>query len=105
MKAAKRILSIILCLSMVIGYFTFGISAEETQITDTLVSKELGYENAALFTSATFPQGKITITMDKATGGTAPAYYNSGEALRLYGKNVLTISPAEGGSLVLLFLP
>ena len=29
MKTAKRILSIILCLSMVIGYFTFGISAEE----------------------------------------------------------------------------
>ena len=40
--------------------------------------------------------GNITIQFDKNTGSTAPAYYNTGTAARLYGGNTLTITPASG---------
>ena len=38
----------------------------------------------------------ITIQFDKNDGNTAPAYYNTGTAARLYPKNSLTVTPTSG---------
>ena len=65
-------------------------AAEET------ISFTSGYTNAELLTTVT--QGDVTLTFDKATGGTAPAWYNTGTAARLYGGNTLTIE-ANGNSI------
>ena len=61
----------------------------------TVTFSNLGYTNGQLFSSYVL-DGVITISASKETGGTAPAYYNSGTALRLYGKNKFTITPAGG---------
>ncbi len=58
------------------------------------VSSSLGLANAAVFTSYT--SGNVTFTATKGEGSTDPAYYTSGTALRLYGKNTFTISVASG---------
>lgn len=54
------------------------------------VAGEQGYENAQEITEIEF-NDEITGTLD-AGGGTAPKYYTSGEALRMYAGNTLTIT-------------
>ena len=49
-----------------------------------------GYSNSEKVTTVT--QDGITLTFDKAKGQTAPAYYDTGTAVRVYKNNTLTIS-------------
>ena len=67
--------------------------APEGQKTVTLIATELGLENSEAWPETTLDE--ITISA-ASNGGTAPAYYNTGNALRLYGGNVLTITADEG---------
>lgn len=59
------------------------------------VAAEAGYENAAEFTSVAL-DSVVTITGAKNDGSNAPKYYNTGTALRFYGKTTCTIAVADG---------
>ena len=69
--------------------FLGGISAAEV----TIDFSAQGYENAQLLT--TVEQDGVTYTFDQGTGSTAPAYYNSGYAARVYAGGSLTVSAAK----------
>ena len=60
----------------------------------TWVAADQGYANATVITAFNI-DSNITATLDKANGTTAPAYYNTGSALRIYGKNTMTIKGGE----------
>ncbi|MBQ9640944.1 MAG: hypothetical protein IJV06_05245 [Bacteroidaceae bacterium] len=51
-----------------------------------------GYENAQVVETATAADGSAAATLSKGTGSSAPAYYESNKAVRLYGGNTLTVS-------------
>lgn len=53
-----------------------------------------GYSNATDVT--TVEKTPVTFTFDKGTGSNAPKYYTSGNAVRTYANNTLTISVADG---------
>ena len=53
-----------------------------------------GYENSQAVTEVTLAEG-VTAVFDKADGATAPSYYDTGEAVRLYAGNTLTITSTE----------
>lgn len=56
---------------------------------------EQGYENAQDMPES-IAIGPVTLIMSKGENSTPPRYYTSGEALRLYAKNVMTFeAPAE----------
>lgn len=55
------------------------------------VARDQDYTNAQVIESFTIDEN-IAATVAKGEGSTAPAYYNTGNALRLYGGNTLTIS-------------
>lgn len=62
------------------------------QDTETIDFSSAGYSNAQKISKV---QGKnVTLTFT-ANGGTAPTYYNSGTAIRLYKKNILNISSTK----------
>ena len=62
----------------------------------TYTFSEHGYANAEVIESVEF-NDFITFTAAKLTSNaTAPAYYNTGTAFRLYGNNKFTLTPAEG---------
>lgn len=60
----------------------------------TVTMSEQGWLNNAAVTTVT--SGDITLSFDKGTGKTAPAYYTSGTAVRLYGGGTLTFATAKG---------
>lgn len=63
------------------------------QVTET-IDLSSGYDNAELLTSV---EGtNVSLQFDKNTGSTAPAWYNSGTAARIYGQNSLTITAKDG---------
>ena len=64
-------------------------AAEETI---GLTAEAQGYENGDLVT--TVEGDVVTLTFDKAQSSTAPAYYSTGDAVRLYKGGTLTISAA-----------
>ena len=68
-------------------------TGEEKTVSVTF--SELGYSNGQAFSSYAL-DNVITVSASKANGGSAPAYYNTGTALRLYGQNILTISAKDG---------
>ncbi len=57
---------------------------------DTITFGSLGISNATVVSELTFGDAKISF--DKSTGGTAPTYYTSGSAVRIYKSNKFTIS-------------
>ena len=61
----------------------------------TYVFSEQGYDNSEIITAAVF-NDVISFTAAKNSGSTDPAYYNSGTAFRLYGKNSFTLTAADG---------
>lgn len=65
-------------------------------ITET-INLSSGYENAQLLTNV--DGENVSLLFDKSTGNTAPAWYTTGAAARLYGQNTLTIT-AKGGFLI-----
>ena len=65
------------------------------------VVKDLGYANAqSVDGQAIVLDDCITLTFNKAKSGTAPAYYDSGEAIRMYQNGAtLLVKAAEGKSI------
>ena len=58
-----------------------------------IVASEQGYGNGEVVTSLNF--GAVTATF-ASNGGTSPAYYNTGSAIRAYAKNTITFTGAVG---------
>ncbi len=57
----------------------------------TWVAANQGYSNGQEITEITIADG-VTGAVSKGEGNTTPKYYNTGEALRLYASNTLTIN-------------
>lgn len=57
----------------------------------SLVTKDLGLENGAVFTSWADPSNVVTISADKGSNTNDPKYYDSGTALRVYAGSTLTV--------------
>lgn len=71
----------------------WGQTRDEASITFS----EQGYSNSQSLDGIPIAlDNNISIQFDKNTGTTAPAYYNTGAAARLYSGNTLTITPANG---------
>lgn len=80
----KRILRSFLMLLMLVVW-----ASGFAQDTETIDFSSLGFSNAQRISKV---QGEnVTLTFT-ANGGTAPAYYNSGTAIRMYDNNILNIS-------------
>lgn len=62
------------------------------QDTETIDFSSKGYSNAQKISKVLGENVTLTFT---ANGGTAPTYYNSGTAIRLYKKNILNISSTK----------
>lgn len=70
-----------------------GIEMAETYI----VFKDKGYSNSQSLNGTNIAvNDDVTVRFDKNSGQTNPAYYNTGTAARLYGKNTLKITCKEG---------
>ena len=54
-----------------------------------------GYTNSQSVNGVSITSGDATVTFSKGSGSTAPAYYTTGTAVRIYGGNTLTISTGE----------
>ena len=92
MKTTKRILSMILCLAMVIGYFTIGVAAaEEISVTMAIPTVTSSVNEPTLTTS----DGAVTLSTALNGGQNKPIQHKDGE-LRIYTKNKVTFTPAEG---------
>ena len=77
-------------LFLVALFVTVGAMAQVTETIDL----SSGYDNAELLTSV---EGtNVSLQFDKNTGSTAPAWYNTGTAARIYGQNSLTITAKDG---------
>ena len=76
-------------LTLVLASPVFAASPETIDFTS-------GYSNQQALSTVT--QGDVTLTFDKADGSSAPAWYNTGTAARLYAKNELTIE--AGGNTI-----
>ncbi len=59
----------------------------------SIIIKDFGLENAADFETQT--KGDVTLTADLGTGQNTTKYYTSGEAVRIYGGNIFTISSTK----------
>ncbi len=59
---------------------------------NSITFSTMGYKNSQSLDGQTIIVGDATLTFSKANGGTAPAYYNTGNAMRMYGSNTLTIN-------------
>lgn len=83
----KRILRPFLTLLMLVVWAS-GFAQE----TETIDFSSKGYSNAQKISKVLGENVTLTFT---ANGGTAPTYYNSGTAIRLYKKNILNISSTK----------
>lgn len=61
----------------------------------TFVFKDMGYVNAEAVTTVG-SEGEIQMIFDKSTGTSAPAYYTTGTAVRIYNGNTITFKCPEG---------
>ena len=55
-----------------------------------------GYNNQDPVTSVT--QDNVTITFDQGEGSTAPAWYSTGTAIRVYAKGTITVTAPQGSN-------
>ncbi len=62
---------------------------------NSITFSTMGYENSQSLDGQPITLGYATLTFSKASGGTAPAYYNTGSAMRMYGSNTLTIASSK----------
>lgn len=63
--------------------------------TAEVVSKDLGYENAADVTEIKIGD-YITVTFENGTSSNATKYYNTGYGIRNYNGNIITFTAAQG---------
>ena len=88
-------------------YFAVFAHAQVTQsesvpVTQTINMKSQGYSNGAAVTTIT--QDGITITFGKGTAGSnVPKYYNTGEAVRCYPGNTMTVNAQAMTKIYLTF--
>lgn len=75
--------------SMIVAGMIIGNNCDEIWI-----AAEQGYENSEAVTEFTIGDN-ITATAEKGEGTIDPKYYTTGEALRLYANNTLTITSKE----------
>lgn len=68
-----------------------GAAAQAEEVTIDLSAQ--GYTNKQPVTELTV--GDITVTFDQGEGSTAPAYYDTGAGVRVYGGSSLTVSSAQ----------
>ena len=73
----------------------FAFAGAQAQETVTFDATAQNYSNQQEITSVTIANG-IQATFDQGDGGTAPQYYTSGTAIRLYAKGTLTIGSTVG---------
>ena len=59
---------------------------------NSITFSEKGYSNAQDFDGQSISVGDATLSWSKGSGSTTPKYYTTGNAMRLYGGNTLTIS-------------
>ena len=87
--------SLLLMLCMMLSINTWA-----AELNETITFKDLGYTNSQSVESVTGTN--VTLTLDKGSNtNNGPKYYNTGEGLRLYGGNTMTVtSTAEGYSIV-----
>ena len=83
----KRILRSFLTLLMLVVW-----ASGFAQDTETIDFSSAGYSNAQKISKVLGENVTLTFT---ANGGTAPAYYNKGTAIRMYDKNILNISSTK----------
>ena len=89
----RKFTMLITAFMLVMTGLVWGQTRDEASITFS----EQGYSNAQSLDGTPINlDSNITIQFDKNTGSTAPAYYNTGAAARLYGGNTLTITPSNG---------
>ena len=85
----KKVLSLLMMAMLAIGAWAAEESIE-------LTAEAQGYANGDLVTTV---QGDVvTLTFDKASSSTAPAYYSTGDAVRLYSGGTMTIT--AGGNTI-----
>ena len=90
-----------------ISYHAVFAHAEVTQgaavpVTQTINMKAQGYGNGDAVTTVT--QEDVTITFGKGTAGSnVPKYYNTGEAVRCYPGNTMTVSAQAMTQIYLIF--
>ena len=71
-------------------YAVFAASTSSDGGETTLNFSEQGYSNGEAVTSLT--SDGVTVEFDKGSGSTAPAYYDSGSAVRVYANGTFTVS-------------
>ncbi|MBD5296006.1 MAG: hypothetical protein HDS25_06790 [Bacteroides sp.] len=66
-----------------------------------IIAKELGLDNGSLVTALNnVDDSDITVTFSKGKGSNDPKYYTSGESIRVYNNNTITVSAPEGYEIV-----
>lgn len=77
-------------------------STGQVERSETINFKDQGYSNAQAVTSVT--QADVTITFGQGTAGSnVPKYYNTGEAVRCYPGNTMTVEAENITSIELTF--
>lgn len=84
----KRLAALMLITLMAVG----NVFADQV----TYVFSEQGYDNAEVIESVDFNDYIHFVAAKVTSNATAPAYYNTGTAFRLYGQNTLTLTPTTG---------
>lgn len=96
----KKTLFSLLAIAMIAGMMpVMALSAHATNATTAIVMSEQGFENGASLEDQEITKDDVTIVASKADGGTAPAYYNTGNSLLVYANNTLTVSVADGNEI------
>ena len=70
------------------------IAELELTKTVTFIPKDKGHSNAEVVT--TYTDGTIIVTFDKGTNSNDPKYYDTGEAIRIYGGSTFTVANSAG---------
>lgn len=91
----KRMISLVLTLAMVLTLFA-GLTLTVHADSSTFVSNAHSYSNGESVDGVQIDGGVFYMQFDKNTGNTAPAYYNTGAALRAYGGNKITFTAKSG---------
>ena len=91
-----------LTLTAILLSIALGMNAEEVTVTWT--ASEQGFSNGnSIDGSEVSVDEKTSISFAKNDGNTAPAYYTSGNAIRLYASNTMTVSGSGITKIVLTF--
>ena len=87
----------LLALATGVGIYNAGPSVEPVKAEDSVTTIDfstMGYSNAQSLDGELIEEGSVSLVFEKNTGSTAPSYYNTGTAARLYAGNKLTINSA-----------